>query len=600
MAERFSLENIISDALDSDQDGSIIIKHKNELLRALKDKLGHKLYQKIQKKYHLDLEQANTMSLNDLRALLIGVITNLTPEDLTKNPNLYSFIKQYQADTQKIAQSQRQAVAKHMDKKVLAISNPITAFFLRVGKHISDRAIKANDLKDAFAGVRINKAFEEDIKTAATLDYARTYKTNYQENGQYKGISGRAMKRAMPDQKQRQQMASSLYLAVDLAYRNVNQGSIISLLDDDGIERLYTVHNIVHDKGLVCTAFVPYEHPQHPDPERKLDVKITFRGTFSKQSASLDLETTGAGSKVMRDNRLMLLDEVNKLVDSVQKSHPKQAVSLSIHGHSLGGSLAERFTSELHQAIFYQKTRRVPNQQWISNIMEDDVDDTVNNHDKTAKNFESRAKLNSKEMDHKDYSALAKLNSINTMAANSARLSEKEAGVAEGFIASTQRVGGPKQNLNYFKAKGDWVSQAGYRSIGGAFKSSSGVNVILLSKETGYGGVLAAHPILGHCDHPLMRYHDKNKQDASFSCYNNQLSNNQLKQKLSSGKFIPKHLQKTYAQTPTIVAEPLTWAKKHIAKARGKQDHTIKSYPLKSEAEKRNSVSKEPKKPKKR
>ncbi len=575
-------EQVLQSAFDSRVSGKQAITDSARFMQYIKLQVGDVLVDEIIQKYQLDhlKGQDPSMSISDVRALLVGVTTNIKADHLSNpltSPRLNAFLEANSSDITKMAKEQRKSLAASMDKVALQKKNPVVGFFLRVGKAISDRAVKANDLKDAFAGVRIHKAFEEDIKTVATFDYANTYKAGYKEpqtDGENvkKGISSSAMKEAIPNKETRKNLASGLYLASDLAYRNLNNNAIIPVLDDDGKERLYQVQNIVKDKGLVCTALIPYTAPgDNSEPDRPLDVKIMFRGTHSGASAVVDLESTGAGSKTMRDNRIKLLDEVNSIVAKVQQENPGRSVSLSTSGHSLGGAFAERFTSELHQAIYHQTTNGVaPSQNQPSNIR-------------------SRIKRNNQEMAGKDYGALTRLSAIKTTAANSARLSKNEAQIGDAFINMTTM----RQDIQHYKSEGDWVSQAGYRSLGAEIEPAR-AQVSLIRKKTGYGGVTSIHPILGHCDHPFMQYHDKQQRDIQFDYHTNQnfTSRISLIDGLGSAKGLNKQVQNVMAKVPTVLAEPITWARQTAAKVTGNNPLSIKGFEAKTVKEQEEKSSK--------
>lgn len=574
-------------AFNSSIPGSRPITDPAGFMQFIRLQVSDPLIDDVIRKYQLDhLKGENPqMTMSDVRALLVGVSTNIKSEHLSNpltSPRLNAFLEANSSDITKMAKEQRKELAASMDKVVLKKKNPVVGFFLRVGKAISDRAVKANDLKDAFAGVRINKAFEEDIKTVATFEYAKTYKAGYrepQEDGESikKGVSGAAMKDAIPNKATRQNLASGLYLASDLAYRNLNNNAIIPVLDDDGKERLYRVQNIVKDKGLVCTALVPYTVPGDiSEPNRPLDVKIMFRGTHSVASGIIDLESTGAGSKTMRDNRIKLLDEVNTIVAKVQQENPGRSVSLSTSGHSLGGAFAERFTSELHQAIHFQTTNgSTPAQNQPANVR-------------------ARIKRNNQEMAGKDYTALSQLSGIKTTAANSARLSKNEAEIGDAFI--NMKPPTIRQEIQHYKSEGDWVSQAGYRSLG-VDVDPNRAQVSLARKKTGYGGVTSIHPILGHCDHPFMQYHDKQQRDIQFDYHTNQNFTSRLAliDGLGSAKGLNKQVQHVMAKVPKAFAEPITWARQTAAKVMGKEPLSVKGFEAKTVTEQEDKSSKKKK-----
>jgi hypothetical protein len=562
----------LRNAFNSDISGKQKLADPLRFMKFIKDQVSDVLIDEIIHKYQLDhLKGQNPqITISDVRALLVGVTTNIKAEHLSNpltSPRLFKFLEENSKDITEMAKEQRKPLAASMDKVVLKKKNPVVGFFLRVGKAISDRAVKVNDLKDAFAGVRIHKAFEEDIKTVATFEYANTYKAGYKEpqdnrENVKKGISAAEMKDAIPHKPARQSLASGLYLASDLAYRNLNNNAIIPVLDDDGKERLYQVQNIVKDKGIVCTALIPYTASEdNTESNRALDVKIMFRGTHSVASAVIDLESTGAGSKTMRDNRIKLLDEVNAIVAKVQQQNPDRPVSLSMHGHSLGASFAERLTSEVHQAIYFQSTNgSEPTRDQQSNIR-------------------SRIKRNNQEMAGKDYTALMSLSGIKTTAANSARLSKNEAQIGDAFINMTTI----NQEIQHYKSAGDWVSQASYRSLG-AEVTPERAQVSLLRKNAGYGGVKSMHPILGHCDHPFMQYHDKQERDIHFDYHTNSNFSDRVSliEGLGSAKGINKQVQHTMAKLPKVLSEPVTWARKMVAKTKGNDPQSIKGFEVKT------------------
>ena len=125
--------------------------------------------------------------------------------------------------------------------------------------------------------------------------------------------------------------------------------------------------------------------------------------------------------------------------------------------------------------------------------------------------------------------------------------------------------------------QGDWISQAGMQSLGAGLikdlnNSNNNINVSLLVKKAGYGGVMKMDPLLGHCDHPFIRVHDKKTKSAiEFEYYNNyskDVDKKTFMSKLSSGKILPRTLQKIYEKSPIILIEPITTFRKHIETAK--------------------------------
>lgn len=539
-------ENITSRPLDDNE--------KNTIIRYLQNTLSRSLYEKIVSKYHLShLDQS--MSLNDVRAILVGVATNTTAKDLENAPKLNEFLATNQANIIALGERERQSLAKHMDDIKLQQMHPLKAFTLKAGQWLSQKVVKANDLKDAFAGVQINRAFEKDIKTLATVDYAKTYSNNEQQTLD-------AFHGSVTNESEQHKFKSQLYLATDMAYRDLNNGAVLPILDEDGKTRLYQAVNLVHDKGFVATALVPYEVD---DTAPTADIKILFRGTHSGSSASMDMETRGPGSKEMRDNRLKLLTAVNTLTEKVATSTRKE-VSLTIAGHSLGGSLSELFTSEVHQAIYHQNHKLDADH---SERLQERISPQNASQTTMLNNVSKKVEKNQSDMGNTDFSALAKVKSIKTMAANSARMYNTEARTADGFVLANAGDG-VRQEIRQFKVGGDYVSQASKSSLGARLvdKDNSNISVSLLKKKAGYAFI---HPILGHCDHALRRFHDKNTKDVNFTFLqaNNPDHKKELKGKLTSKRLLPKVAQTLFGKTPQAVSEPLTWARQRM----GNKEH---------------------------
>ena len=530
-----------------------LLENKELIIGRLKEEIGEDFYNRVVNKYQLDhlSNQQENLYLSDFRAILVGIVTNVTEEDINNNEKLGHFLEEHRSATHTMGAEHRHQLAASMDERILQRQHSFSRFALRVGKSISDMIKKSNDLKDAFRGIQINAAFEEDIKTVSTINYAHTYKKN-------EILNNPELVRFVPDPAKRKEIASGLYLASDLAYRNLPQHSLIPVLDKDGVDRIYRVHHLSEKKGLMCTALIPITPPY--------EIKLMFRGTHDVATMKADLESTGAGSKTMRDNRLSLLDELNALVESMQEQVGKNKVSLSIQGHSYGASLSERFTSELHQAIFHTKAEEdLSDEEIVKALKEAKITWSDTSTKQVIEDFRERLKLNRREMNNNRYEGLANLTHIVTTPANSARLSKKEAHLGEAFIALTQSQSGPRQTINYFKSKGDPVSQAGIQSLGASFAAGSPVKVTALRKNAGYGTYTSMDPALGHCDHPFMRYLDKkNTQPVTFEYDDNTNINRyaRLRDTLTSGKMIPKNLQKIYHAIPTPVVEPIKTLKK--------------------------------------
>lgn len=582
-----NVTHIIDMALDANAEPLIFDgQDKDDILNHLKMIMGESLYKRIVYKYKLNhtIHQNSPLHLNDVRALLIGVVTNSNDDEL-ENDTLKQFIAEHRLSIQNMAKANRASIIKRSDHTILMRKNPFVRLTLEVGKMVSNATLKEVDLKDAFSGVQINKALEEDIKTVLTIDYANKTYANVETLNNLNAV--------IDSHEKKMEYASKLYLSSDLSYRNLNDNAILPILDEDGKEHLYIVHNIFNDSKFTCTALIPYVNGEDKQ-SAPLDIKILFRGTHSLETIAADLETTGAGSKTMRDNRIKLLDEVNAIVSTLQDK-TDLPVSLSVHGHSLGGSYAERFTSELHQAIYFQNVKEKRSNPEIRDALRDEnvkLEWGEHPSETAIRRIQARIDLNTHEMEGKNYSALSRLATIKSTPASSARLSKKEAQVGEGFIALTQNLKNtPSQTFSYFKSKGDPVSQAGIESLGAHFQAGSKVKVEHLKKNAGYGQTIAWSPGLAHCDHPFMRYHDQNVAPLSFSYSNNNTEQGyeNVNRDLTSGKQLLRIIQKFYAKIPTELAEPLTTLEKHRAYLIGENPNRIKGKKVKTVKERKQS-----------
>lgn len=207
---------------------------------------------------------------------------------------------------------------------------------------------EAGLLAETFKGMTINDNLKNDM---AILSTRIMMNENFKERKDSEIIS-----KCLSDHSEKNKYASQLFVGYELAYANLNDGCCMSVIDNDGEERLFEVKRIAADRGLHCHALIPLS----PDKHGNRDIKILFRGTYDVHSLMMDLSPRAPGGEVMAANRIKLLRAVDRIVSDVKNKDPSGSVSLTIAGHSLGGSLAEAFTSEVHQAIYHQKTANQP------------------------------------------------------------------------------------------------------------------------------------------------------------------------------------------------------------------------------------------------
>lgn len=403
-----------------------------------------------------------------------------------------------------------------------------------------------------------NTVLTKESKLAETMQQMGSYQ---------KGASSALLPAEMP-MAQRQKYASQLFLAKELAYRDLEDKSTIKVLDEDGMIRPYEVRNVSNHKGLVCTALIPKNDPTALDERINFssthdnpDIKIMFRGTHSLVSAAVDLEKRGPGSKSMQDNRVGLLMAVNKLAREVHGQYPDQKASMTIVGHSLGGSLSELFTSEVHQAIAHQRgvteeDKGRLNEVWIG-------DDK--RQKSTNKAVLQQIQKNEKAFEGANFDGLAMLENIKTTAVSSGRVHGKESRIAEGFIAINSSKTGSQ--INIFKSEGDYVPKAASRDIGAGLVKSNlpNVQVSLLSKEAGYRRKEA---IKAHTDNPFEgRGKGIDEQNIHFTYHDqsSDASKEKLIHEITKSNKVAHVAQKVYSKTP---GDPFAKLAKELASLR--------------------------------
>lgn len=289
--------------------------------------IGKERFEEIAKAYDLEIiEDPNSANPDQIKALLIGFATNANPDDL-RNEKL-SRLFQPEFSFSDYSNELSYWIKGILDQK--KIENP--------------ELDESELLLSAFPQLRVNPKLKNDL---AILSTRRTMNENFLERKNNTIIQG-----AIDDPSNRNKFASQLFLGYDLAYADLNDGACMSVIDNDGAERVYQVKKIAGERGFYCHVLVPLS----ADTDGNRDIKVLFRGTYDIDSLLMDLEARAPGGKVMAANRISLLRGLDRIVTEVQKnSSNNEKVSLTIAGHSLGGSLAEAFTSEVHQAIYHSK-----------------------------------------------------------------------------------------------------------------------------------------------------------------------------------------------------------------------------------------------------
>lgn len=351
---------------------------------------------------------------------------------------------------------------------------------------------------------------------------------------------------------QRHTIASQLYLAKELIYCDLKDGPV-TILDEDGKAREYELRNVFNKEGVMCVALIPKEVKEG----QSADVKILFRGTYDMETFGNDLSLRGPGSTMMNKHRLELLSAVNTIVGETQGRFPGNKVSMTIAGHSLGGSLAELFTSEIHQAIFYEKHKK--DKHPLTKVMIrgrlrkkgvwQGNDDKLR---KTSNVMYKQMVQNSNEFKEKEVSfeALANISDVKTSGLCSARVHGAESRTGDGFIALNLDT--IQQSFNYCTVEGDIVPLAASRNMGTGLVNCEGVNISFLRKSAGYE---AGEFFAAHTHNPLMGQGKNNTQGLTFNYFDNKDESKkpQLMDHLTASNNNARKSQLIYGKLPRIL-----------------------------------------------
>lgn len=151
--------------------------------------------------------------------------------------------------------------------------------------------------------------------------------------------------------------ASIEHLSHVLPYTNMENGSIVEVLEEDGNKAQYECRRLESDhKGIVGYVLLP----KMANAEGRYEVKVLFRGTDPTdiQSAKRNAESEGgAGSISFETHSLSLLKQVNQHIKDFSKNPAlnQKGLGLGVYGHSLGGADAQNFTTKVLQAIAEQQ-----------------------------------------------------------------------------------------------------------------------------------------------------------------------------------------------------------------------------------------------------
>lgn len=145
-------------------------------------------------------------------------------------------------------------------------------------------------------------------------------------------------------------------LAHRLAYnKTVKDGDTIQLLDYNGQAQNATIRRIpIQNPSIVATIL----EIKSDDPMLPNKVEVIWRGTHDKGSAIADLDPISPGYNEYMKNRSIILSEVNNAIGRM--SIDGKNVSVGSYGHSLGGSLAQTFATDVMDAMAQNQHDKQP------------------------------------------------------------------------------------------------------------------------------------------------------------------------------------------------------------------------------------------------
>lgn len=410
----------------NDVQNEVELKNSDIFFKRVGRLIGDAKVASIQEAYQIP---GNPPLIYDARVLLMAIASNLQPDDL---------------------QNLQNNLPKHYD--------PID--FLKDIGLMAQNLIKEKGIMDPRVAMRgddekqFNKKVALDASRSSKIAVRGKYEESTTENTEFSLLE-------KMDDEEKNKYISDLFLAKNIAYKTWQENSLIPLRDSDGVERMYQVKNIAHERGLHVMALVPFNH----DNDGPLDIKVLFRGTQDAASAKMDLEQHGAGSTTMDANRLDLLRSVNHIIENVKSSHPNRSVCLTITGHSLGGALSQRFFSEVNQAYLHQRNCVGENSLRPVDI-HNKLGYRVKSSRKMASTLVAQIRDNQEAFADQDFSAIASIQSMQLTTANSTMLSKHNAHIGDAAIAFNCQHSGLVQTLQAFKVGGDIVAQTGYDHLG--------------------------------------------------------------------------------------------------------------------------------------
>jgi len=130
--------------------------------------------------------------------------------------------------------------------------------------------------------------------------------------------------------------------------RKFDHGEIIEVKEPSGIFRKYRYFHIktAHSTGVVPTLLIPMD----TQPGEPSEIKLLFRGTdpLSPISVVMDLQGHGPGSRALDTDSEAISEQ---LLWTINKYCGGKDINLTVAGHSLGGSLAQKYTIKILEKL---------------------------------------------------------------------------------------------------------------------------------------------------------------------------------------------------------------------------------------------------------
>lgn len=284
-----------------------LVLPKIELVcQALIDEFGFNLVFNVMNKYSISGEQP--LTLGQFRAILVGIGAQVTTADLKAK-----FIKLKESG--------------HPDFKNISEFSKITPIgfekLILSFRSILSSEIQQTIAKSQFLSKKKASSFNQladDLNILKKCELVNHFKST----------------------KLGQNLATSEYLAHEIAYTNLKEGMIIPIKESNDQTILYEVKSSVNSgDGYICFILTPIVKPEGTYP-----IKVLYRGTNSAGAFCRLLEEHSAGHQSFEKYKAELIGKIceNLPLDGSQ-------AKLQFYGHSLGGADAQRGATALAEAI---------------------------------------------------------------------------------------------------------------------------------------------------------------------------------------------------------------------------------------------------------